>query len=222
MRLKRATEFCSNFFTNHYRMLLTATTAIDRVRSMPSRLDHRFGEWREAAMSHLMEILLEDRRLSEARPATATYTPASRADKLIAAGEHKRTAYRAAHPAADSAMVFGAQVGYLHGQVRKLCNECDMTSFPRDAKLLYVDVTHPEIEAVLTVGCTYSPGKTAQPFGPPEDCCEGEPEELEMCEIWVNGLNLAAVLSKKVTEEIEIDAFGVIQAAMAADDGEPL
>ena len=221
MRLSRATEFCSNFFTNHYRMLLTATTAIGRVRSMPPRLDHRFGEWLEAAMSHLMEILLEDRRLREARPAMATYTPASRADKIIAEGDHIRHVYRARHPLSDWAEISGAQVGFLHGQIRLLADECDGLIFRRDAKLLYVTVSIAAIDADLTVGCTYSPGYPAQPFGPPEDCCEGVPEELELCEVWVNGVSLASVLSEEALDDIVAAALESIQATMAADDGGP-
>ena len=227
MRLSLATEFCSNFFTNHYRMLLTGTTAIDRVRSMPPRKSRRFWAWREAVMSHLLRSSLdavrtmEDRRLSEARPAMATYTPASRADKIISEGEHTRLVYRAKHPLADWGMISGAQVGFLHGQVRLLADECDRLIFRHDAKLLYVDVAVAGIDADCTVGCTYSPGYPAQPFGPPEDCCEGVPEELELCEVWVNGVNLASVLSEKALDDIVAAALESIQATMAADDGEP-
>ena len=173
-------------------------------------------------MSQLMDVLLEDRRMIEARPATATYTPKSRADRIIAQGDHIRCAYRATHPAADWAMINGAQIGFLHGQVRMLCNECDASIFRRDPKLLYVDVAVAGIDADCTVGCTYSPGYPAQPFGPPEDCCEGVPEELELCEVWVNGVNLASVLSEEALDDIVAAALESIQATMAADDGEPL
>ena len=172
-------------------------------------------------MSQLLDVLLEDRRMIEARPATATYTPASRADKIIAEGEHARLVYRAKHPLADWGMISGAQVGFLHGQIRLLADECNRLIFRHDAKLLYVDVTIAAIGAVCTVGCTYSPGEPAQPFGSPEDCCEGQPAELELFEVWIGGVNLAVVLSEEVLDTISNAALEKHEANVAADDGEP-
>ena len=225
MRLSLATEFCSNFFTNHYRMLLTGTTAIDRVRSMPPRKSRRFWAWREAVMSHLLRSSLdavrtmEDRRLSEARPAMATYTPASRADKIISEGEHTRLVYRAKHPLADWGIISSAQIGYLHGQIRLLADECNRLIFRHDAKLLYVDVKIAAIDAVCTVGCTYSPGEPAQAFGSPEDCCEGQPAELELFEVWIGGVNLAMVLSEEGLDTISNAALEKHESDMASEDG---
>ena len=173
-------------------------------------------------MSDLLGLLMEDRRRNEARTeAAAPVRLASRADKIIAEGDHKRTAYRAMYPTADSAMIHGAQIGFLHAQVRMLCNECDMSSFPRDPKLIYVDVAIAGFNADLTVGCKYSPGEPMQAFGPPEDCHEGEPEELELYEIWANGIDLAAVLSLEVVDAVVEAAILAIRATNSADDGEP-
>ena len=61
----------------------------------------------------------------------------------------------------------------------------------------------------------------AQAFGPPGDCCEGQPAELELFEVWVNGANLVMVLSDEVLDNISNAALESIQATMAADDGEP-
>ena len=170
-------------------------------------------------MSQLLDVLLEDRRMIEARPATATYTPASRADKIIAQGDHARHVHRARHPLADWAEINGAQVGFLHSQIRLLADECDGLIFRHDAKLLYVTVSIASIDADLTVGCTYSPGYPAQPFGPPEDCCEGQPAELELFEVWIGGVNLAMVLSEEVLDTISNAALEKHEAAMAADGG---
>ena len=173
-------------------------------------------------LSDLLGVLMEDRRRNEARTeAAAPVRLASRADKIIAEGDHKRTAYRAMYPTADSAMIHGAQIGFLHAQVRMLCNECDMSSFPRDPKLIYVDVAIAGFNADLTVGCKYSPGEPMQAFGPPEDCHEGEPEELELYEIWGNGIDLAAVLSLEVVDAVVESAILAIRATNSADDGEP-
>ena len=146
-------------------------------------------------MSHLMDILLEDRRLSEDRPATATQTPVSRADLIIAEGEHKRTAYRAAHPAADSAMIYGSQIGYLNAQVRMLADECDAMNFRRNPELEYLEVPCAKIGFTFVVGFDYSRAVPANLSGPPEDCTEGEPEKLDVFEVRLSGVDLMPVLS---------------------------
>lgn len=77
-------------------------------------------------MSAALDVLLADgQRLRERRAAPQPEKPASRADALIAEGDKKRRDYRRDHPTADTAMVYGAQIGYLHGQVRILCNEIE-------------------------------------------------------------------------------------------------
>lgn len=154
-------------------------------------------------MSELLDVLLADtQRAIERRTKPAPPVPASRADQIIAEGDRKRVAYRCANPNADTAMVFGAQIGYLHGQIRKLVAEADTLNIRRDPKLVYDTVSCADIDECI-VGYVYHPGEDSQISGPPENCYEGSPEELELCEVWVNGAELSAVLRDETREQIE-------------------
>lgn len=94
-------------------------------------------------MSTMLDTLLADTRRIEVA-ATRCYdgsiksvlrviAPATRADKIIAAGNAERVKYRAANYAADTAMIYGQQIGFLHGEVRRLCDELDAMRNPEDA-----------------------------------------------------------------------------------------
>jgi hypothetical protein len=158
-------------------------------------------------MSELLDTLLADtRRFIERRTKPAPPVPASRADQIIAEGDRKRVAYRCLNPDADTAMIFGAQIGYLHGYVRTLCNELEALNIKRDTNLAYDTVSCADIPEAI-VGYSYTPGEDAQTWGPPENCHEGSPEELELCEVWVNGANITAVLRDSVLEELETAAL---------------
>lgn len=174
-------------------------------------------------MSQLLDVLLNDtQRLLERRARPAPPPPVSRADQIIAEGDRKRVAYRCMNPTADTAMVYGAQIGYLHAQVRILANECDALNIKRDPKLQYVSVSCAEI-AECIVGCTYTPGEDAQTWGPPENCHEGSPEELEISEVWANGLELSAALRDDVLAQIEaatLERIHQLQAKGREWDGE--
>jgi len=77
-------------------------------------------------MSDCLDVLLADgQRMRERRAAPPPDQPATRADKIIAEGEQRRLNYRRDNLTADAAMVYGAQVGYLHRMVRILCNELE-------------------------------------------------------------------------------------------------
>lgn len=94
-------------------------------------------------MSALMDTLLDDTRRQECaaerrddgpiKSVLRIVEPATRADRIIAAGNAARVRFRSTHYTADSAMVYGAQVGHLHGEVRVLCNELDAMSNPTAA-----------------------------------------------------------------------------------------
>lgn len=155
-------------------------------------------------MSTVMNVLLDDtQRLLERRARPAPPVPVSRADQIIAEGDRRRVSYRCLNPDADTAMIYGAQVGYLHGMVRKLAAEADTLAIRRDPNLQYLTLTCGDIAAEWIVGCTYTPGEPAQIWGPPENCHEGSPEELEISEVWCNGLELSAALKDEVLEQIE-------------------
>ena len=172
-------------------------------------------------MSHLMDILLEDRRLSEDRPAAATRAPVSRADLIIEEGEHKRTAYRAAHSAADPAMIYGSQIGYLHAQVRMLADECDVMNFRRNSALEYLAVVCAEVGREFVVGFEYARAVPARLSGPPEDCAEGAPEMLYVTEVRLYGVDLAGVLTAGVLEAIEDSTLVRIHELQAETDEVP-
>ena len=106
------------------------------------------------------------------------------------------------NPTADTAMMYAAQIGYLHGQVRILCNEADALNIRRDPKLRYEAVNCHALDAQVFVGFSYTPGEDAKTYGPPELCHEGSPEELEVCEVWLNGADIAAALRDDVAEQI--------------------
>ena len=154
-------------------------------------------------MSTLLDVLLDDtQRLMERRSKPAPPAPVSRADQIIAEGDRKRVAYRCMNPDADTAMVFGAQIGYLHGKVRDLCHEAEALTIKRDKNLQYDTVSTADIPEAI-VGYTYTPGEDAQTWGPPENCHEGSPEELEISEVWINGVELSGALKDEVLEQIE-------------------
>ena len=154
-------------------------------------------------MSTCLDVLLADgQRIQERRAAPPPPRPANRADRIIADAHAVRHQYRTLNPNADTAMVFGAQIGYLHGQVRKLADEADTLNIRRDPKLVYDTVSTDDIPEAI-VGYTYTPGEDAQTWGPPENCHEGSPEELEISEVWINGAELVAVLRDEVLEQIE-------------------
>ena len=114
-----------------------------------------------------MHTLLDHRRLTDLaadpdfKPAVAPLL--TRSDHMIAAGHARRAAYRALNPDADTAMTFGAQIGYLHAQIKTLDAELQAFNVVRDSALEYLTVDSPDFAVQLVVGYAYQPGYPAPP-----------------------------------------------------------
>lgn len=173
-------------------------------------------------MGNLMNTLLLDQRRIEDRR-TPPQPPVSRAARIIAAGHAERTSYRHRFPNADTAMVFGSQVGYLHGEIQRLCAEAEALTFERDKDLLYFEVTCDELGRDVWAGILYEPGSaeritSARYFsetGDPGD--PGAPEYFELQEVWANGVDIAPVLLERVSEQILQSAVNALHAQQAKD-----
>ena len=168
----------------------------------------------EPKVSQLLDVLLNDtQRLLERRSKPAPPVPVSRADQIIAEGDRKRVAYRALNPDADTAMVYGAQVGYLHGQIQALDAELSTFCAVRDPALCYLTLRLPDVNAAVTVGYTYDPGSPARPTsahtyvttGDPGD--PGEADEACIREVWLNGVDIAVLLCDETADAIEAEVL---------------
>lgn len=154
-----------------------------------------------------MSVLLEALRTRQPLP--------TRAERIKAEGERKCFAYRKLNPEADAAMIYGAQIGYLHGQIVALCNEAEALVAQRNPHMGYVEVFCDELDTDVLVGFDYTPGEESRTYGPPEDCYEGSPEELEVCEVWINGVDIAAVILERVAEQLTSAALEAVHAQQA-------
>jgi hypothetical protein len=165
-------------------------------------------------MSDLLDVLLSDgQRISERRAAPPPAQPATQADQIIAEGDRRRLAYRRLNPDADTAMVYGAQVGYLHGQIRALDAELSTFCAVRDPALCYLTMRLAEVNAAVTVGYTYDPGSPASPTsaytyattGDPGD--PGEADEACIREVWLNGVDIGVLLGDETADAIEAEVL---------------
>ena len=171
-------------------------------------------------MSDLLGVLLSDgQRISERRAAPPPAKPANRADQIIADGDRRRCEYRRLNPTADTAMVYGAQIGYLNAQVRILDAELSTFCAVRDPALCYLTLRLPDVNAAVTVGYTYDPGSPASPTsahtyvttGDPGD--PGEADEACIREVWLNGVDIAVLLCDEAADAIEAEVLKRAHAA---------
>ncbi len=171
-------------------------------------------------MSDLLDVLLSDgQRISERRAAPPPAQPANRADQIIAEGDRRRCEYRRLNPTADTAMVYGAQVGYLNAQVRILDAELSTYVAVRNPALAYLTLRLAAVNAAVTVGYTYLPElparvTSAHQYATPED--PGEAEELSIEQVWLNGVNIAALLCEEVQDSITAEVLKRVRAAEVA------
>ena len=135
-------------------------------------------------MSAQLDILLADQRRIDDQPKPAP-KPVTQADHIIATGEGRRLAYRKLNPSADAAMVYGAQIGYLHGEIRRLDAELDSRHFVRNPALLYE-----------TVWCTKLAADVLAGFKRDFD------GDIEVCEIVVGCDDVAAMACESVRDQV--------------------
>ena len=128
----------------------------------------------------------------------------SRAEKIVAEGDAKRVAYRNAHPGADAAMVFGAQVGHLHDEIRRLCAELDRYADTVSAGLECMDV-ETSIGTVV-VGYAYLPDEP-----------DGGASQVEVREVWCNGFDLHAWVPGDELDRIGDQVLERHEAALRRD-----
>ncbi len=174
-------------------------------------------------MSDLLDVLLSDgQRISERRAAPPPIKPANRADQIIAEGDRRRCEYRRLNPTADTAMVYGAQVGYLNAQVRILDAELSTYVAVRNPALAYLTLRLAAVNAAVTVGYTYLPElparvTSAHQYATTEDPGDpGEAEELSIEQVWLNGVNIAALLCEEVQDSITAEVLKRVRAAEVA------
>lgn len=131
----------------------------------------------------------------------------SRADQIIAEGHERRIAYRKLTPGADTAMVYGVQIGYLQGQVRRLADELDRFNVTRNPLLCYRDA-ETDIGTV-TVGYAYIPEQD-----------EGDlilSAEVEVQEVWCNGVDVHAWVPGDVLDKLGDDVLEAHEAVLSAE-----
>lgn len=132
----------------------------------------------------------------------------SRAEQIVAEGERRRRAYRDQWPAADQAMVFGAQVGFLHGEIKHLCAELELFEVTRTPGLDYRDVST-RIGTVV-VGYAYLPAADV-------DEHLTAPAEVEVREVWCNGADLHAWVPDDELDRIGDQVLERHEAALRLD-----
>lgn len=135
----------------------------------------------------LTHALAASRRAADREPQPA---PLSRDDQIIAEGSRRRLAYRHMNPAADTAMVYGVQIGYLHGMVRELCNEVEADTFERDQRFCYQRVRCDALGRDVWVGFTN------------EFDADTGSDELQVCEVRLKGVDIADVLDAEVKQAL--------------------
>lgn len=139
-------------------------------------------------MGHLLTpALAVSRRAADREPQPA---PLTRADQIVAEGDRRRLAFRHLNPGADPAMVYGAQIGYLHGMVRELCNELEAYGFERDERFCYQTVRCDALSRDVVVGFTN------------DDEGDGCGPELQVCEVRVNGVDISDALDADIKQAL--------------------
>ncbi len=168
-------------------------------------------------MSAQLDILLADQQALERRKAPPPpVVHATRADKIIAEGDAKRVAYRRDHPDADTTMVFGAQLGFLHGQVRALDAELSafVPQYRRD-QYLYTNLYVPELGGMVVCGYEIDEGEPDAITSTAAFIASGDPgrpgvaPSIELAEVWVNGRDIAGGVCEELAQQI-IDRINVL------------
>ena len=141
----------------------------------------------------------------------ARKTPAElRADAISTIARREAEAYRRR---ADVAEASGLQfeIGLLTSDIGKLCAELAEYMPKRDPALRYADVTLTELDCHVIVGYDYSPAERQTRDDP------GCVAEVDICECWLNGADIAPVMTEGNVEQLIDAVFTHIEQQRESD-----
>lgn len=147
------------------------------------------SEWAARAMDDMAEWGVKNIRRT---PASGE---ASKADRIINEGALARREYREKHSTAEDSMVYGAQIGHLHGEVRRLCAEFDVFDNPETAPgkpparedWPYIDVRANGDLGSAMLRCFY----------------DRSTDSIDLCAVFLRGVDLSIVLTPQALGCIE-------------------
>ena len=111
----------------------------------------------------------------------------------------------AAYQRAESPM---HHIGLLQGEIRLLCNSLDEYTAKISPTLEYADVRIDDLRAFMTIGFNYSPWRPGSEYEP------AEPEEIELIEFWLNGVDIGPLMPADAVTRIADSLLTTIRARL--------